>query len=519
MPSLKYKLNDRVTQVNLKDRTRIGRSEANDLWIPAQSLSRHHAVVVREGDKFTLQDDGSTYGILVNGQVVRSMPLVEGAVFSLGEVEFTFSVAEAPAESAKATPIKVKIKGSEPVPETKPASSEPTPPPPMVTESKPEPKPELAKAETGKVPEPTVAATAPKPPTPPPAKAPEVKPMEVKLGGEIKLDNPTESIAKLNAAHKRILDEIGKIVIGQKPVLDEILTALFARGHCLLIGVPGLAKTLMVKALGSAIALDSKRIQFTPDLMPSDITGTDILEEDAVTGRRSFRFHKGPIFTNLLLADEINRTPPKTQAALLEAMQERRVTASGQTMDLPNPFMVLATQNPIEQEGTYPLPEAQLDRFMFCVHLRYPDLEDEQRVLLETTREVKWTIEQVLDGASIMEFQDLVRQVPVSEHVALYAMRIIRATRPDGEEAPDFIKRWVRWGAGTRAGQYLLLAAKARVLMQGRFSVSCADLRVHALPVLRHRIFCNFAAASEGVNTDDIVKKLLETVKEPDYSK
>jgi MoxR-like ATPase len=313
------------------------------------------------------------------------------------------------------------------------------------------------------------------------------------------------------------MSEIGKVVIGQQEVLNEILVALFARGHCLLVGVPGLAKTLMVRALGAAVSLDAKRIQFTPDLMPSDIVGTDILEEDATTGQRQFRFHRGPIFTNLLLADEINRTPPKTQAALLEAMQERRVTASGQTFELPDPFMVLATQNPIEQEGTYPLPEAQLDRFMFCVHLTYPSLDDEQRVLLETTRELEWNLDRVMDAKTILQCQHLVRQVPVSEHVALYAMKLIRATRPENADAPDFIKRWVRWGAGTRAGQYLLLAAKAQVLIQGRFSVSCADLRVHALPVLRHRIFCNFAAASEGVNTDDIVKRILETVKEPEY--
>jgi MoxR-like ATPase len=273
----------------------------------------------------------------------------------------------------------------------------------------------------------------------------------------------------------------------------------------------------MVKTLGGAVGLESRRIQFTPDLMPSDITGTDILEEDAATGKRVFRFHRGPIFANLLLADEINRTPPKTQAALLEAMQEHRVTISGQSYDLPDPFMVLATQNPIEQEGTYPLPEAQLDRFMFCIHLGYPSAAEEQQIILDTTRDLQSAVASVLNAAEVLRLQHLVRQVPVSQHVALYAMNLIRATRPNAEGAPEFVNRWVRWGAGTRAGQYLLLAAKAHVLLQGRFSVSCADVREYALPVLRHRIFPNFTAASESVTTDQIVKKVVETVKEPQY--
>ena len=319
-----------------------------------------------------------------------------------------------------------------------------------------------------------------------------------------------EDVARLRA-------EVEKVIVGQREVLNQMLVALFARGHCLLIGVPGLAKTLMVKTLGDAVDLESRRIQFTPDLMPSDITGTDILEEDAATGKRVFRFHRGPIFANLLLADEINRTPPKTQAALLEAMQEHRVTISGTSYDLPNPFMVLATQNPIEQEGTYPLPEAQLDRFMFCIHLGYPTAAEEQQVILDTTRDLQAAVTGALNSAEVIKLQHLVRQVPVSEHVALYAMSLVRATRPNSEGSPDFVNRWVRWGAGTRAGQYLLLAAKAHVLLQGRFSVSCADVREYALPVLRHRIFPNFTAASESVTTDQIVKKILEAVKEPQY--
>ena len=327
----------------------------------------------------------------------------------------------------------------------------------------------------------------------------------------------TDALAELSRGRDVILEQLDKIIVGQKAVLNEMLVALFARGHCLIIGVPGLAKTLMVRSLAGTLHLDFKRIQFTPDLMPSDIIGTDILEENRETGSRQFRFHKGPLFANMLLADEINRTPPKTQAALLEAMQEHRVTASGQTYTLPEPFMVLATQNPIEQEGTYPLPEAQLDRFMFCVHINYPDSADEQRILLETTRGTEAAVQAVLNAESILRFQKIVRDVPVSPHVALYATNLIRATRPGTPDAPEFIGRWVRWGAGTRAGQYLLLAATAHVLLAGRPSVSCADIREYALPVLRHRIFTNFAAASEGVTTDDIVKRILAEVKEPSY--
>jgi MoxR-like ATPase len=432
MASLTYRLNGQEFIVPVPDHARIGREAGNEIHVPCESLSRHHATIARAAEGFVLTDQGSANGILHGGRRVESLVLGDGVEFTLGEVDFAFSTNGA--------------RGAEAV------------------------------------------------------------------------TDQAAVVVRLNEARAKILGEIGKVIIGQREVLDELLVALFARGHCLLVGVPGLAKTLMVRALGAAVDLDSKRIQFTPDLMPSDITGTDILEEDPESGRRHFRFHRGPIFANLLLADEINRTPPKTQAALLEAMQERRVTASGQTLDLPEPFMVMATQNPIEQEGTYPLPEAQLDRFMFCILMKYPDAGDEQRVLLETTRDTEWDVQRVLDAPGIIQFQKLVRQVPVSEHVALYAMNLIRATRPETAGAPDFIKRWVRWGAGTRAGQYLLLAAKAHAVMQGRTSVSCADVRAHALPVMRHRIFANFAAASEGVTTDDVVKRVLEAVKEPDYA-
>jgi MoxR-like ATPase len=322
-----------------------------------------------------------------------------------------------------------------------------------------------------------------------------------------------ESLAQAKAA---ILSEVGKVIVGQKEVLDQILTAFFARGHCVLMGVPGLAKTMMVYSLAQTMVLDFKRIQFTPDLMPTDITGTNILQRDPETRQRRFVFHKGPIFTNVLLADEINRTPPKTQAALLEAMQERKVTASGRTHSLPEPFLVLATQNPLELEGTYPLPEAQLDRFILLIKVDYPNLHEEQQILLSTTSGDGEMLDGILDAKSVTRYQELVRQVPVSEHVGQYAARLCRATRPQSDEAPEFIHKFVRYGCGPRAGQSLILAAKAHVVLNGRFNVSCDDIRKYALPVLRHRLILNFAAASEGLDTDAVITRLLETVSESD---
>jgi MoxR-like ATPase len=332
------------------------------------------------------------------------------------------------------------------------------------------------------------------------------------------LENPETAVAQLNEAMQRIRSEMARVVIGQSEVVNQILVALFARGHCLLVGTPGLAKTLMARTLADSLELHCRRVQFTPDLMPADITGTQVLEQDPATSERTFRFKHGPIFTNLLLADEINRTPPKTQAALLEAMQERRVTISGQTHDLPSPFFVIATQNPIEQEGTYPLPEAQLDRFMFSVKVGYPNAEEEERIIMETTQDASQHVDRVLGSDALIGFQHLVRKTPVSRHVGAYATRLVRATRPEAADAPDFIKNWVRWGAGPRAGQYLLLAAKSNALLQGRLNVSCDDIRSYVLPVLRHRVLCNFAAASEGVDSDEIVRRLVEAVPEPDYA-
>ncbi|MHC4547621.1 MAG: AAA family ATPase [Planctomycetota bacterium] len=324
-----------------------------------------------------------------------------------------------------------------------------------------------------------------------------------------------EAVTRLRDAHERILKEIGRVIVGQREVIEQFLIALFSRGHCLIQGVPGLAKTLMVRTLSRLLALDSNRVQFTPDLMPSDITGTEILEEDQTTKKRIFRFVRGPIFTNVLLADEINRTPPKTQAALLEAMQEYRVTAGGDTHTLPQPFFVLATQNPLEQEGTYPLPEAQLDRFMFMVKIGYPSRADEVTIIRSTTMDLEIELPKILSEKEILDLQHTVRRVPVTPHVATYAADLARATRPEDPTAPQFVKDWLSWGAGPRAGQYLLLAAKARAALDGRWNVTALDVRANAMPVLRHRMCCNFNATSEGVTNDVVVARLLKTVREP----
>jgi MoxR-like ATPase len=324
-----------------------------------------------------------------------------------------------------------------------------------------------------------------------------------------------EKIAQVRRARDQIYAEVAKVIIGQRDVVEQMVTAMLCRGHCLVVGVPGLAKTLMVRTMAQVLQLHFKRIQFTPDLMPSDIVGTDILEEDQATRQRAFKFIKGPIFANIVLADEINRTPPKTQAALLEAMQEYHVTTGGTTYDLPLPFFVLATQNPIEQEGTYPLPEAQLDRFMFEIRIGYPDEEAEKQIVRSTTRDQEQQLRLIMGARAVLQLQTIVRQMPVSEHVVTYATRLVRASRPRSPNAPKFIGDWVSWGAGPRAGQYLILGAKARAILDGRLNVSCDDVRAMVAPVLRHRIFTNFNADAEGVTVEDIVTRLLETVPEP----
>ena len=322
-------------------------------------------------------------------------------------------------------------------------------------------------------------------------------------------------LLKLQEGKEQILKQLRRRIIGQEEVIEQVLMALFAGGHCLITGVPGLAKTLLIKSLGAILDLSYKRIQFTPDLMPADITGIDIIEEDRTTGKREIQFVKGPIFANIILADEINRTPPKTQAALLEAMQEYQVTAGGELLPLEQPFFVLATQNPIELEGTYPLPEAQLDRFMFNVVIGYLSAEDELKVAMETTSKEQETLDTVLQGEDIMEFQHLVKKVYVPQNVAQYAVDLVRSTRPTEPESPAFVKQWVKWGAGLRAAQYLLLGGKVRAVFRNRYNVSVEDIRALAYPVLRHRVLTNFYAESESVTVEKIISMLLEEIHEP----
>ena len=324
-----------------------------------------------------------------------------------------------------------------------------------------------------------------------------------------------ELLGKLIAARDQIFNEVRKVIIAQDEVVDQALISLFVGGHSLVSGVPGLAKTLLIRTVANVLDLSFKRIQFTPDLMPSDITGTDIIEEDRATGHRKLEFIRGPLFANIILADEINRTPPKTQAALLEAMQEGSVTIQGTTYQLPKPFFVLATQNPIEMEGTYPLPEAQLDRFMFNIKIGYLSEDDEVEVVSQTTSVQDFSFDRHGSGEDILSFQRLVRRVPASEAVTRYAVRLVGASRPVSDTAPDFIKRWVNWGASLRASQFLILGGKARAVMMGRYNVSVEDIRALAYPILRHRILLNFHAESERVKPDDVIRRLIETVPEP----
>jgi MoxR-like ATPase len=323
-------------------------------------------------------------------------------------------------------------------------------------------------------------------------------------------ESDLESIRKLRDAFNDIKKQLARVIVGQDQVIEELLIALFARSHCILEGVPGLAKTLMISTLAKCLALDFSRIQFTPDLMPSDITGTDVIEENRSTGQREFRFLQGPLFANIILADEINRTPPKTQAALLEAMQERQVTVGRVRHKLQDPFFVLATQNPIEQEGTYPLPEAQQDRFMFKVFVKYPTFNEEFEIARRTTALIAEDITPVLNGQQILELQRLVRKVPVTDHVIQYTLALVRQTRVGEPGVPKFARDWLSWGAGPRAVQFLVLGGKARALLHGRAHVQCEDVQALAYPVLRHRILTNFTAASEGVTSDTVIKKLLD---------
>jgi len=321
-----------------------------------------------------------------------------------------------------------------------------------------------------------------------------------------------QAVERLGEARDKIVTELRKTIVGMDEVIDEMMIAIFSSGHCLLVGVPGLAKTLLVSSLAETMSMSFKRIQFTPDLMPSDITGTELLQEDPETHERRFKFQKGPVFTNLLLADEINRTPPKTQAALLEAMQEKRISSGGEEYKLDEPFFVLATQNPIEQEGTYPLPEAQLDRFLFNIIVKYPSKSEEFDIMRNVTNDEEPKLEKVVDGPTILEFQHLVRRIPVADHVFKYALELVRATRPDEPDAPEFVKKLISWGAGPRASLNLILAGKARAALRGRCHVSTDDVQAVCLPILRHRIIPSFAARSEGMNSDSLIEKLLKEI-------
>jgi len=320
------------------------------------------------------------------------------------------------------------------------------------------------------------------------------------------------AVKRLGEARDRIVSEVRKTIVGMDEVIDEMMIAIFSRGHCLLVGVPGLAKTLLVSSLAQTLSLSFKRIQFTPDLMPSDITGTEVLQDDPATHERKFKFLRGPVFANLILADEINRTPPKTQAALLEAMQEKKISSGGEDYALEEPFFVLATQNPIEQEGTYPLPEAQLDRFFFNILVKYPSWDEEIEIMKRVTGRTESTLAEVLHKDDIVELQDLVRRIPVADHIFHYAAALARSTRPNEPEAPDFIRNWLSWGAGPRASLFMILAGKARAILRGRYHVAVEDIQAVVRSVLRHRIIPNFAAQSEGLSTDDIIDKLLEAI-------
>ncbi len=324
-----------------------------------------------------------------------------------------------------------------------------------------------------------------------------------------KQTNDLEIVDQLKKAHDLMTSEISKVIIGQQNIIDELLISLLSRGHCLLVGVPGLAKTLLISTLAKVLDLKFSRIQFTPDLMPSDITGTEVIEEDQSTGKKAFKYIKGPVFANIVLADEINRTPPKTQSALLQAMQEHEVSAAGETHSLEEPFFVLATQNPIEQEGTYPLPEAQLDRFMFNLWVDYPNLDEELEIVRSTTSAYQAELKPIINADDIIQLQNLVRRVPVADNVIDFAVKLARKTRPASDDSPKYIKDWINWGAGPRASQYLVLGAKTRAILDGRPTPDIADIKAIAKPVLRHRLVTNFNAEAEGIGTTEIIEKLL----------
>jgi MoxR-like ATPase len=492
----------------------LGRNEECDIAVvDGAGVSRRHAVFTCTDGQWTIKDQDSQNGIYCNGVKVAEHPLDDGDALVFGEVKMRFnsadqSVAAADTVDGPAAPVALDLEdtvdGEPHVAEGAPAVAEPT-----AAAEAAEPTPAPATAVPAPAPLPKDPEPLPKQPDPLPS-APARAGANEELG-DVSLDD----VDDIRATVAAVEDEFRKVIVGQQTVLEQLMISLLASGHCLMIGLPGLAKTLMIQTLSRVLELQFKRIQFTPDLMPSDIIGTDVLEIDEESSRKAFRFVPGPVFTNMLLADEINRTPPKTQAALLEAMQERQVTAANNRYELPQPFFVLATQNPLEQEGTYPLPEAQLDRFMFNINVDYPDESEEEAIVMATTKKQDVDIKPVLSGSRLLALQALVRELPVSPHVVKYATRLVRSTRPGDARAPEFISENLSCGAGPRAAQFLVLGAKARALMGGRLNVACDDVRHLALPVLRHRLFTNFNADSEGVTSDDLIRRLLLSVAEP----
>ena len=450
-----------LTELDAAQSYVIGRSEDCSICIPAEAISGQHASLSPTGQGWALEDLGSSNGTSVNGQEVTQATLADGAQIILGGQIVLLFVDDAPAVA--------------------------------VAEEAEQPQPE----ESG-------------------GKVEKAGRRSLKVQGASEDD--LKLVKAMAARSNKIRAEIAKVIIGQVDVIDQVMMVIIAGGHGLLVGMPGMAKTTLCATIAKVLDMEFKRVQFTPDLMPTDITGTEILEHDPVTDKKSFRFIKGPIFTNMLLADEINRTPPKTQASLLEAMQEKCVTVGNQTYKLDAPFFVLATQNPIEQEGTYPLPEAQQDRFMFNLWVDYPQEDEEETVVKATTVARRETPNKVISKDELLQLQEVVRKIPVSDHVIKYAVRLARATRPHDEKSPDFIKKYVSNGAGPRAGQFLVMAAKARAVLEGRIHVSCGDVVKAAVPVLRHRIIANFAADSEGISTTALVERLLKTVTQPDDS-
>jgi len=448
-----------LTELDPSQSYLIGRSEECSISIPAEAISSRHAQLSPTEEGWVLEDLGSSNGTSVNGQAIGKALLENGAQILLGDQVVLLFIAEPALENGAAPDAA--------------AAAEPAPQP------------------GGK-----------------------------KSKRDLKVQGASEEDLKLVKAmslrSEKIRDEIAKVIIGQVDIIDQVLMVLIAGGHGLLVGMPGMAKTMLCSTIAKVLDMDFKRVQFTPDLMPTDITGTEILEHDPLTDKKSFRFIKGPIFTNMLLADEINRTPPKTQASLLEAMQEKSVTVGNQTYKLDAPFFVLATQNPIEQEGTYPLPEAQQDRFMFNLWVDYPKEDEEETVVKSTTVSKSETPQKAITKDELLQLQAVVRKIPVSDHVIKYAVRLVRATRPHDEKSPDFIKKYVSNGAGPRAGQFLVLAAKARAVLEGRIHVGCSDVVRAAVPVLRHRIIANFAADSEGISTTALVERLIKTIEQPD---